>query len=216
MTEIVQPITEHYQKTFEITNEYWKERNRLFVFLVIVSGIGLLLLLHVPEVSKLLVDAIAKLLGITDPPRISQLYKDFPLDILLSAFLIIVFYLIQKLSSTNLSVMRNYLYLGAIEGEIREKLGLPAESVSFTREGNFYWGRRSFVQKMTKWYYILVLLIVLLPFLFLKLQSDVDSGNIIMIIMDSLVAILILLFFVEYSRSSIKLDVPRVSNTNPN
>jgi hypothetical protein len=112
INETIQPITEHYQKTFEITNEYWKERNRLFVFLVIVSGIGLLLLLHVPEVSKLLVDAIAKLLGITDPSRISQLYKDFPLDILLSAFLIIVFYLIQKLYSTNLQQFSVWKMIG--------------------------------------------------------------------------------------------------------
>jgi cobalamin synthase len=112
--------------------------------------------------------------------------------------------------------MRNYLYLGAVEGEIREKLGLPAESVSFTREGNFYWGRRSLMQKMSKWYYILVLLIVLLPFLFLKLQSDVDSGNIIMIIVDSIVAILTLLFFVEYSRSSVKLDISKLPPSNPN
>ena len=56
-------IAEHYQKTFEVTLENWKERNRLFVFLILTSGIGLLLLLQVPEASSLFVDTIVKLLG---------------------------------------------------------------------------------------------------------------------------------------------------------
>jgi hypothetical protein len=213
--ESVQAITDHYQKTFEVTDELWKERNRLFVFLALTSGIGVLLLLPVPEVSKLLVDAIAKLLGITDPARVSQLYQDFPLDVLLSILLVIVFYLMQKLNSTNLSVMRNYLYLGAMETEIRQDLGLPKESVSFTREGSFYWGRRSMMQAMSKWYYILVVMIVLLPFLILKLVSDFSSRNVLMIILDGIVTILTLLYFIDYARSAVKMDAPKMSRSNP-
>jgi len=208
--ESIQAITEHYQKTFEVTDELWKERNRLFVFLAISSGIGLLLLLPLPEVSRLLVDAIAKLLGITDPVRVNQLYADFPLDILLSILLVIVFYLMQKLNSTNLSVLRNYLYLGAMEGEIRQNLGLPKESVSFTREGSFYWGRRSPMQAMSKWYYILVLLIVLLPFLTLKIIRDFSPLNIIMIIVDGIVIVFTLLYFIDYARSAVKMDAPKM------
>jgi hypothetical protein len=208
--ESIQAITEHYQKTFEVTDELWKERNRLFVFLAIASGIGLLLLLPLPEVSRLLVDAIAKLLGITDPVRVNQLYADFPLDILLSILLVIVFYLMQKLNSTNLSVLRNYLYLGAMEGEIRQNLGLPKESVSFTREGSFYWGRRSPMQAMSKWYYILVLLIVLLPFLTLKIIRDFSPLNIIMIIVDGIVIVFTLLYFIDYARSAVKMDAPKM------
>ena len=208
--ESIQAITEHYQKTFEVTDELWKERNRLFVFLAIASGIGLLLLLPLPEVSRLLVDAIAKLLGITDPVRVNQLYADFPLDILLSILLVIVFYLMQKLNSTNLSVLRNYLYLGAMEGEIRQNLGLPKESVSFTREGSFYWGRRSPMQAMSKWYYILVLLIVLLPFLTLKIIRDFSPLNIIMMLVDGIITVLTLLYFWDYARSAIKMDAPKM------
>ena len=213
--ESVQLITDHYQKTFEVTDELWKERNRAFVFLALTSGIGLLLLLPVPEVSKLLVDAIAKLLGITDPARVSQLYQDFPLDILLSILLVIVFYLMQKLNSTNLSVMRNYLYLGAMEAEIRQNLGLPKDSVSFTREGSFYWGKRSMMQAMSKWYYILVVMIVLLPFLIFKLVRDFSSQNAVMIIVDLIVTLLTLLYFVDYARSAVKLDVSRIPRSNP-
>ena len=206
--ELAEIATNHYQKTFEMTYEVWKERNRLFVYLVLTTGVGLLLLLRVPEVSSLLVDAVAKLLGITDTNRINQLYKDFPIDVLLSVILVIIFYLMQRLYSTNLSVSRDYQYLGAIETEIRKHLDLPEESVLFTREGKFYWGQRTITQTMSKWYYILVIFIVLLPFLILKITADVILGNIILIVVDSIISIVTLIFFAGYAQSAINLDFP--------
>ncbi len=206
--DVAEIASNHYQKTFELTYETWQERNRLFVYLVVITGIGLLLLLRIPEASSLLVDAIVKILGITDQNRISQLYKNFPTDVLLSIFLVIVFYLTQKLYTTNLAVLRDYQYLGAIENEIRTHLNLPEESVLFTREGKYYWGRRTITQVMSKWYFILVIFIVLLPFLFLKISADVSLGNSILIIIDSAIGIMTLVFFVGYAQSAINLDTP--------
>jgi uncharacterized membrane protein len=213
--EVVRAITEHYQKTREITDETRKERNNLFVYLVIITSIGLLVLLRVPQLNSLLVDAIAKLLGITEAGRINQLYKDFPFDILLSVFLVIIFYFMQKLYSTNLTVMRNYLYMGAVEDEIRQHLDLPAGSVSFTIEGRFYWGERSMTQKISKWYFVVVISIILLPFLTLKLINDVSLGNSLVTVADFLVALLTLLYFVEYARSNVTMDVPKFLKPTP-
>lgn len=211
--EVAETLTEHYQKTFELTYEVWKERNGLFVYLVITTGMGLLLLLRVPELSSLLVDAIAKFLGITDPVRVAQLYKDFPLDTLLSVIFVIVFYLMQRLYSTNVSVFRNYQYLGALEDEIRHHLALDEDSISFTREGRFYWKGRSITQVMSKWYYIVVIGIVLLPFITLKIIADLHAGNWILILVDSGIALMTLIYFFEYARSSVLLDVPKVPPT---
>ncbi len=211
--EVAETLTEHYQKTFELTYEVWKERNGLFVYLVITTGIGLLLLLRVPELSSLLVDAIVKFLGITDPVRIAQLYKDFPLDTLLSVIFIIVFYLMQRLYSTNVSVFRNYQYLGALEDEIRKHLALSEDSVAFTREGRFYWKGRSVTQIMSKWYYIFVIGIVLLPFIILKIIADLNVGNWILILVDGGIALVTLIYFFEYARSSVLLDVSKVPST---
>ena len=205
-------IAEHYQKTFELTLENWKERNRLFVFLVLTSGIGLLLLLQVPEASSLLVDFIVKLLEITDKERIKQLHESFPIDVILSITFVIVFYLMQKLYSTNLAVSRNYRYLNAVEHEIRNTLGMPEKSISFTREGSFYWNQRTWGQEMSKWYFILVISIVLLPFIFLKIQSDLEVQNHLITSIDIVVSIITLLFFLEYARSAINLDVEKNKN----
>jgi hypothetical protein len=203
-------IVQHYQNTFELTHETWKERNRLFIFLILTTGAGLLLLLQVPEAKSLFVDLVVKLLEITDEDRIDQLHQNFPMDVILSIILIIVFYLMQKLYSTNLAVFRHYIYLGAVEDEIRQTLELPEDSVSFTREGSFYWGHRTLIQKLSKWFYLWVILVVLLPFMVLKVNSDLNAQSYFLAIIDSAVAILTFLYFLAYARSAKDLDVEEV------
>jgi hypothetical protein len=164
----------------------------------------------VPEANSLLVDAIAKFLGVTDVERIKQLYANFPFNILLSGVLVVMFYLMQRLYSTNLSVMRNYLYLGALEAEVRKYLGLPPGSISFTREGSFYWGKRSRIQAMSKYYYVIVLFIILIPFIGFKLTADLESPNLLIITVDVVVSLMTVLYWWAYARSSLQLDVPKI------
>lgn len=205
----VDVLANHYQKTFEVAHEHWKERNKLFVILVLTAGMGLLLLLRVPEANSLLVDAITKFLGVTDAERIKALYANFPFDILLSGTLVVMFYLMQRLYSTNLSVMRNYMYLGAVEREIRGHLRLSTDSVAFTREGGFYWGKRTKMQFMSKYYYAIVLFIILIPFIIIKLIADFQEPNLIVMPVDVAVSLMAVLYWWEYARSSFELDKPK-------
>ena len=208
--EQVKAITEHYQKTFELTHEMWKERNRLFVYLVLTTGGGLLFLLRVPEFDRLLVETIASVLKISDSTRIAELYTNFPFDVLLSAILVIIFYLMQKLYSTNLSVSRYYLYLGIMEDEIRKTLELPANSVAYTREGKFYWGGRTTAQNISKWLYVFVIAITILPFSVLKVLGDLGVGKTILTAVDLAVSLMTLVYMVEYTRSALRLDVAKL------
>ena len=109
-------------------------------------------------------------------------------------------------------MFRNYQYLGALENEIRQHLALTEESISFTREGRFYWSGRSVTQIMSKWYYIFVISIVLLPFVILKIIADIHWGNIILLLVDGVIALMTIIYYVEYARSSIGLDAPKVSS----
>lgn len=207
----VNVLAEHYQKTYEVAYEYSKERNKLFVFLVLTAGFGLMLLLHIPTSDSLLVAAIAKFLNITDQTVRTDLQAKFPFDILLSGVLVVMFYLMQRLYSTNLSVMRTYLYLGALEKEFRPHLGLEKGSVSFTREGGFYWGKRTAMQAMSKYYYVVVLFIVLIPFIAVKVYTDFQSRNLIIIAVDVIVSLMVILYWREYVLSSFQLDAPKIS-----
>lgn len=205
----VEVLATHYQKTFEVAFEVWKERNKLFVYLVITASLGLMLLLRVPTADDLIVDAIAKFLDISDPVRKAELQNGFPFDILLSAILVVMFYLMQRLYSTNLSVMRHYLYLGSLEREIQPHLGLPQGSVAFTREGNFYWSTRRNMQSISKFYYVAVLFIILIPFMGIKLYNDFNPPSWI-ILVDGIVSALTFSYWWEYARSSFRMDVPKM------
>lgn len=209
-------FADHYQKTFEVTIENLKERNKLFVFLVLTAGIGLMLLLRVPTADALIVAAIAKFLGITDETAKATLQTSFPFHILLSGFLVVMFYFMQRLYSTNLSVMRNFMYLGALEKEIRGHMHLPTDSISFTREGGFYWGKRRMMQKASKWLYIIVLFIILVPFIAFKIQADLNPENLawptwIILVVDAIVSLMTISYWWEYAYSSINLDKPKIS-----
>lgn len=212
MTDLKNPeiFFEHYQKSFELTYEILKERNRLFIYLVLAAGVGLLFLLRVPEFDKLLVEAIVSVLNIEDTKRIAQLYLSFPFDVFLSIILVIIFYLIQKLYSTNLAVLRYYLYLSILEDELRISLKLPTNSVFFTREGSFYWGNRTFIQGVAKWSYIFATFIVLLPFIYLKLKNDIILNNGVITIVDCILSILIIVFLWGYSQSAWRLDTSKL------
>ena len=211
----VDVLADHYQKTFEVAYEYWKERNRQFVILVLTAVIGLLMIQRGALVNELLVKYIVKYFALTDQTLIGEISRAIPFNLLLSGVLVTMFYFMQRLYSTNLSVMRNYLYLGALEEEIRKHLGLPVGSVSFTREGSFYWGQRAPMQSMSKYYYVIVLFIILIPFIVFKLIADFQSPSVIVIPVDVAVSLMAVLYWWEYARSSFRLDVPKIPAEQP-
>jgi hypothetical protein len=63
----------HYQKTFELTYDLWKERNTIFLALMGAVGIETLLMLGDPTTNSLLVRIVAKLVNITDPVLVNSL-----------------------------------------------------------------------------------------------------------------------------------------------
>jgi hypothetical protein len=63
---------------------------------------------------------------------------------------------------------------------------------------------------MSKYYYIVVVLITLIPFAYYKLLADVQSPYRLMLLVDGLVVLFTLLYFVEYSLSAFRLDVPKL------
>ncbi len=209
----VDVLAGHYQKTFEVAYDYWKERNKLFVTLVLTAILGLLIIQRGSLVNVLLVKYVVKYFALseqTDQKLIAEIGTTIPFSLVLSGILIAMFYFMQRLYSTNLSVMRTFMYLGALETEVRKHLGLPAESISFTREGSFYWGRRSRIQAMSKYYYVVVLFIILVPFIGFKLIADLESPNLLVIAVDVVVSIMAILYWWAYARSSFRLDVPKM------
>jgi hypothetical protein len=108
MKDNAQILAEHYQKTYELTYELWKQRNQTFLILLAVIGAATLLTFGATQTNPLLVRWIAKGLDITDKQEIQDLGKSFPFGLLQSLLLVVVFYLVVNLYHRALYVLRNY------------------------------------------------------------------------------------------------------------
>jgi hypothetical protein len=206
MDDSVKPIIEHYQKTYELTYELWQQRNRTFLLLLAVIGAATLLTFRVPQADSLLVDVVAKAAGVSNTARAAELRAGFPFALLQSIILMVVFYLMVNLYHRAVNVLRNYRYLSCLASEIRELLQLQSDRIAFTRESTFYWGAQSRLSGAVKWVYFGMLGLLLLAFLGGRVMEDVSTSNMALAIVDLLIGIPTLVFYVEYARSSISLD----------
>ncbi len=208
MDDVGKLLIEHYQKTYELTFKLWQQRNHTFLILLGVIGAATLLTFRVPQAEPLLVDIVAKLVGITDSGRIAELRAGFPFGLIQSIVLIVVFYLVVNLNHRASYVLRNYRYLAGLEQEIRSRLNLHRTSVAFSRESTFYWSdrKRSRVWGAVKWVYIGMLGLVLFAFLGGRLFEDLWARNFVLGTVDLAIAIPTLKFYYDYARTSIVQD----------
>jgi hypothetical protein len=198
-------LADHYQQTYDLTYKLWEQRNRTFLILIGVIAVATLLTYRPADTNPLLVDWIAKLLGIEDKERIATLHNSFPFALLQGILLTVVFFLMVNLFHRSLYVLRNYAYLGAIEKDIRDALGLSDEA-SFSRESEFYWKKRPSLLGTVKYFYVFVLGALLSAFLVGKTVGDVINGSWILVLVDGLFVIVIGIYYTGYAWYTLRLD----------
>jgi len=198
-------LTDHYQKTYELTYALWKGRNK--TFLILLGAVGLATLVTFPALGtrSVLFLYLAHSLGL-EQKDVSGLQSGFPFAILQAIFLFVIFYLTVNLYHRARYVLRNYAYLGALETEIRQNLALSAPSVAFTRESSFYWGNRDIFSAAVKYVYIILLSGLLVSFLAATIIADCKSGNRLLTIVDILFAVPTLTFLAAYAIASVSMD----------
>ena len=204
MADSAQLLAEHYQKTFEVTLDVWGQRNQTFLFLLAVVGFATLLTFSATAsaTQPLLLDLIAKLLSIESESRQRELRASFPYGLIQTIMLMVVLYLTLVLYHRTTFIKRSYLYLGKLETELRAALGLAADSVAFTREGQFYESNSSSLRHAVGIAYIVMLGLLLFAFLGMRILTDFGSGNIVTGVIDLVLAIPTTVFFVAYVRAS--------------
>jgi small-conductance mechanosensitive channel len=198
-------VIDHYQKTYELTFKLWEARNRtLLILLAVVAGATLVM---VPTLGtrSLLFIYVGHSLDLK-PDALAELEKGFPYGILQAILLFVILYLMVNLYHRARYVLRNYAYLGALEGEIRQLLGAGENSVSFTRESTFYWGHRDFLSGAVKYVYIILLAGLLLAFLGTITATDWKRGSVLLTIVDLAFAVPTIIFLFGFATSSVSLD----------
>lgn len=204
-------LVEHYQKTYELTNQFWSQRNQIFLILVSAVGIAAILTYSPADTNPLLVAWLAKLLDIKEESQVMALHRSFPFALLQGIMLIVIFYLMVNLFHRSLYVLRNYAYLGKLEHEIRASLKFSKQSVGFTRESYYYWNKRPFLLSTVKWAYIVLLGGLLGIFLWGRLAADCAAKNIQLLVVDIVAALPIVAYFCGYTWYTLRWDTDKIS-----
>ncbi len=201
----VEILADHYQKTYELTSDLWKERNRIFLALIALIGGSTILTFNPGAANSLLVLWAAKALGVPEAKQV-EFGKSFPFGLVQTVLLIAIFYLMVNLYHRSLYIIRNYRYLGALEDEIRTELGSASKSVAFTREGSFYWRSHQGLQSAVKWCFVILVGLLLLAFMGGRIYEDLRLGKGVLILFDVLVSLPTALFFAAYAVASVSQD----------
>lgn len=199
----VEILAEHYQKAFEISYETWKQRNKVFSWLLGLVSIAVLLTFQVPQANPLLVDWIAKFVGVTDPTRIAEIRNGFPFALLHSALGVVIFYAMVNVYQHNRIIEQNNSYLPRLERELRDQLGLGRESVFFTRESSYNTGEQFNDGLLIAWTYVISLGLLLTAFVGGRLVEDIILKNPPLLFVDLVLSTLILRYFMLYARLSV-------------
>lgn len=195
----IQILADHYQKTFEVSYELWKHRNKLYFLLLGVVGVAVLLTFQAPQANSLLVDWIAKLVGVTEPDRIAEIQNGFPFAILYGVLGLAIFYIMLIVYQYSRLLRHNYRYLGNLEKELREQLHLGEESEFFTRE-NIYVRRSYETGAVIAWTYVISLGILLIAFFGGRLIEDISSNDLFLSIVDIILSIAVMFYFILYKK----------------
>jgi hypothetical protein len=172
----VKVLAEHYQKTFELTLDLWRQRNRLSLILLALVTAAIALTAQVPEANNVLADIVARFTGAeNDSQRLAELRQGLPYALIQAAFLAVIFYALVNLLHRTLHVQRMYDYLGKLEGDMRTMTNLGA--YGFTREGSHYlaWSPRAL--RLIGVVYVGFLGLLIVAFVAMQTYRDLTSDT---------------------------------------
>jgi hypothetical protein len=224
---LISILHDHYQKTYELTFELWKQRNRIFLLLLGTVAVAALVTFRLPDANSLLVNWIAEATGTPESEK-SALRDSLSIGVVNLSILVAIFYLMVNLYHRAGYVLQNYRYLGLLEAQIRSQIGDIGNNVAFTREGTFYWQERERLRNTVKYAYILSLGVLLLAAISGRIYDDLSILGVfhstsdifaiqrlndktyisswLLLLADILISTLIITYFVAYASSSISLE----------
>lgn len=191
-------LVEHYQKTYELTYEMWRERNRLFPTLAAVIGGAMILAFHVPQAESLFAAILGSLLRL-DTTGQQAIQQGLSYQILQTVLMVVVFHLVLDLYRHNQDITRNYKYLAGMEAEIRQTMGFGADRVAFSREDVFYRSHKAALLGGVRFAYTLVLGVMLALFIYARVSDDIRQAAVLFAIVDGIVALATAAFFIDYA-----------------
>ncbi len=190
-------LVDHYQKTHELVQDLWRQRNSFFMWLLVIVGIAILLSSDLQDTDSLLITILASLLGIDDPAQIDHLQHIFPYSLFQSVLLFVTLYLMANLFSRHSTILRLYGYLAILEHEIHQALGFTRGYI-FLRESDFYTAKRNVFQRGTKFIYSAMVSLMIMGFLVVRGLEHASIGVNAFMFIDSILALAVLYYLLAY------------------
>lgn len=186
-------VVEHYHDCHEVIRDFWRERNKLFIYILIAVAIGLLLSTTVEGTNaavSLIGAFLAKSAGATSIDSSSFISA----DLVRALIPLPIFYLVFNLYQRDIYIRRGYFYMQVLEDFVRDSLEIT-EGAVFTKEGKFYKDKETFAQRSALLFYHLLVLLLLSIFYSYRIEIDLmlmsksgGIGNAIVILVDIILA----------------------------
>lgn len=207
--EKLQALVDHYNRTSEATWRLWESRNRTFLLLLFYVVLATLF-----SNDEFLLAALKTLFSYLNLSFGEFSPGSYSYLMIQMALLVLVFFYTVTLYHRSASVGMHYGYLAKLEGEIRHEAALPPSSIAFTRESNWYWQRRPFGFVTVKYFYSLIIGILLVLLYYVRLSKDLQavtgwnvfSAQVQLAVADLTIGVLTALAYLFYVLTTFRLD----------
>ncbi len=202
-------LVDHYKYSLQINKDFYGERGTYFALFLVTIGVEALLAFRIPGAQPLLYEAMARVFGMSDPKQLSDLQSSFPLEVLQTILLFLTFHFTYNLYRVERLVQQNYIYVGQLEGQIRQLLAFDKSSVAFTKESDFYQQSLKSARLtgvLAPWTYNLVSAFLLGGIVVQHVIDDVLARNIVFGVVYVAIAIPTGYYLWRYSRLNTRSD----------
>ena len=141
----IEILYDHYKDTFQYIREYTKQRDRIFIYTMIILVIVFLFFSNPSEIQKLLTSYLKEK---------TNLSTNFGLPFLNSMFLFLLLTFTIKYFQISLLIERSYTYISDIENLLKK--------ISISREGQAYSKNYPKLLSLIHWFYTIIFPLILI------------------------------------------------------
>ncbi len=162
----LQLLCDHYKDTFSQLREYIKQRDRLFIIILILITVMLFQTYSPKQSGEMMSQIVAQKLGLANP---------FDMPFLLSIIWFSLFAAVVRYFQTVVQIERQYDYIHNMEEEISSNYG----NKIFTREGKSYLEKYLLFSEWASIIYTIIFPLLLIVVLVIKIYNEIpDVKNI--------------------------------------
>lgn len=184
---VIELLYDHYKDTCQIVREQIKQRNRLFIYVVLIISLQFIFMLSPNSILNFLSLWIEKKYSIL---------IDFPINMIQSILWILMLYITVRYIQETINIEQSYTYIHALEMEFNGK-GLLID-----REGKHYLKNYPIVKNIIHYIYQLVFPIIYIVLVVIEIYKElynaIENANLFFDISIGILCVVIKIFYLLF------------------